>query len=475
MFKLREYQIETLNTLYAKQKNNSKILLTLPTGAGKTIIMVEWAKKMAAFNKRTMIVVDRIELLQQTLHMLQSVNISVLKTGYVFDKDALVHVVMLQTANKQISKLIDIDFDYIFFDEIHQYHEGATFKTLCDCYTNAKIIGVSATPIDASGYLLPNFDACINIIQTCNLIKDGFLVKPTYYAPKDYNLDLSCIKMTGGDYDVEQLDTLMANTECAAQIYSEWYKIARTRKTIVFCSSIRQASILHEYFSKFVKCAIVHSQLPYSERENALYSFHIGKIQVVFNVGILVAGYDEPSVDCIIFANPTKVLRRYLQQAGRGLRIAPNKSDCIMLDCADIVREHGFCDDLRFFQLKQRPADVCNIKQCPECGAIVLKSTQVCPYCNYCFNIAIEDNNRTTKKQVQQLEKALNMQQELKRQIAELVDERGYKNGYKWYLFVDCLKTKHATESSIQFFRRKLTKIKKIKQKNYKLAALKYN
>lgn len=472
---LRQYQKDSLNELYKQLKTKNKILLSLPTGAGKTVMMAEWAEKMAQKGLRTAIIVDRIELIQQTLDKLNN-NASVLKEGYKFDNNALIQIIMLQTANRRMQMLLDLQLDYIFFDEIHQYCEGKMFQALCDCQPNAKIIGVSATPIDDKGYLLRGFEDCINDVQTQDLINAGYLVKPTYYVPQDYNLNLSYIRMTGGDYDISQLDELMANVKCAEKIYNEWFKIAKDRKTIVFCSSIKQAEVLCKYFYEQGENArVVHSQISYDERENILYNFHIGIVNVVFNVGILVAGYDEPTVNCIVFANPTKILRRYLQQAGRGLRIAEGKNDCLMLDCADIVREHGFCSDLRFFRPKLKESDKCIIKQCPKCGAIVSKTVKICPYCGYDFSAVQEETKPMKKKEIEKLEKAFSMQQELKQQIAQLVDERGHKSGYKWYLFLDCLKTKHPTESCIKFFRRKLAQIKRIKTKGYKLAALKYN
>lgn len=477
MFQLRQYQKDVLNKLYKALKTNSKVLLSLPTGAGKTIMMSEWAKKMSQKGLRTAIIVDRLELIQQTYEKLNG-NASVLYSGkkYSFDSHSLIHIIMLQTANRRMQMLLDIEFDFIFFDEIHQYCEGKMFQALCDCQPSAKIIGVSATPIDDKGYLLKGFDECINDVQTQQLIDEGYLTKPIYYTPQSYNLDLSYIRMTGGDYDISQLDELMANVKCAQKIYNEWNTIAQTRKTIVFCSSIKQAEVLCQYFRKRgVHCYCVHSEMSLEERENTLYNFSIGIVRVVFNVGILVAGYDEPTVDCIVFANPTKILRRYLQQAGRGLRIAPDKNNCLMLDCANIVREHGFCNDIRFFKPKQKEADLNTIKQCPECGAIVNKTTKICPYCCYDFSVIKEETKPMPKKEIEKLEKAFNMQQELKQQISQLVDERDYKKGYKWYLFIDCLKNKQPTESSIRFFRRKLAQIKRIKTKGYKLAALKYN
>lgn len=475
MLELRQYQRDALNALYKSLKKNKRVLLSLPTGGGKTFMMAEWAQKMAQQGKKTAIIVDRIELIRQTIQELNC-DVSVLKEGYNFNSDCPIQIIMLQTANRRMQHLLNLQLDYIFFDEIQNYVGGKIFQALCDCQPNAQIIGVSATPIDDKGYLLKGFDDCINEVQTQNLIEQGYLVRPVYYAPQSYNLDLGCIRMTGGDYNIEDLDELMANVDNAERIYKEWSSVAKNRKTVVFCSSIRQGQILCSYFNEQgVFAQMVHSQMSYDDRESVLYNFHIGIIKVVFNVGILIAGYNEPSIDCIVFANPTKILRRYLQQAGRGLRLAPNKKDCLMLDCANIVREHGFCDDLRFFKPKQRLADTCTVKQCPECGAVVDRNNKCCPYCGYDFSAIAEQVTPTRKAEIERLQKAFDMQQELKQQIAQLVDERGYKRGYKWYLFIDCLKNKHATESSIQFFRRKITKIKKIKQKQYKLAALQYD
>ena len=147
-----------------------------------------------------------------------------------------------------------------------------------------------------------------------------------------------------------------------------------------------------------------------------------------------------------------------------------------MLDFANNTQQHGFCNDLRFYKRK-RDENQCTHKDCPECGAIVSKAILVCPYCGYDFS-AIEDattRNKGNKKELERLQKAFSLQQELKQKIEALVNSRGYKNGYKWYLFVDCLKTKRPTESSIQFFKRKITLIEKIRKNKWKLARLKYD
>lgn len=449
-------------------------ILTLPTGAGKTVMMTEWAAKMAKQGKRTLIIVDREELVFQTDENLQ--DVSIMKAGYdkLYKPEALIHIVMLQTAYSRQKVLMDLDFDYIFFDEVHQYYDGLMFKAITEAFPNAKVIGVSATPIDNKGYLLPGFDECINDLQLQDLIDMGFLVKPNYYSLSNYSIDLSKIKITNGDFNIEELDNMMINFERLDKIYSEWLKIAENRKTIAFCSSIKQAEATCNYFrEKGVACACLHSKV--NNREEVLTALKIGAVKIVFNVGILVAGFNEPSVDCIMFLNPTKILRRYIQQAGRGLRLFEGKSDCLMLDFAGLTSIHGFCNDLRFY-IPAPPEAEYKYKECPECGNILPKHIKKCDVCGYEFiTEEMITVSKPKKKEIERLEKAMNLQKELKKNIYELVKEQNYKNGYAYYLFIDTLKTKKPTESVIKFFQRKMKKIEQIRYKKWKIGALKYD
>lgn len=471
---LRKYQKDILNKLLKILKTKNSCLLTLPTGAGKTVIMAAWAERMASQGKKTLIIVDREELVFQTLEYFE--NASALKAGYdnLFEKNKLIHVMMLQTAYSRQKQLFDLEFDYIFFDEQHQYYDGLMFKAITEAFPNAKVIGVSATPIDNKGYLLPGFDECINDLQLQDLIDMGFLVKPNYYSLSNYSIDLSQIKITNGDFNIEELDNMMINFERLDKIYSEWLKIAENRKTIAFCSSIKQAEATCNYFrEKGVACACLHSKV--NNREEVLTALKIGAVKIVFNVGILVAGFNEPSVDCIMFLNPTKILRRYIQQAGRGLRLFEGKEDCLMLDFAGLTSMHGFCNDLRFY-VPAPPKAEYKYKECPECGNILPKHIKKCDVCGYEFTTEeMITVSKPKKKEIERLEKAMNLQKELKKEIYNLVLEQGYKRGFSYYLFIDVLKTKKPTESVIKFFQRKMNKIEKIKYKKWKISSLKYD
>lgn len=474
MIELRQYQKDYLNKLNKILKTKNSCILTLPTGAGKTIMMTEWARKFAEKGKRTLIIVDREELVFQTDKNLE--NVSIMKAGFdkLYNPNALIHIVMLQTAYSRQKLLMDLDFDYIFFDEVHQYYDGLMFKAITEAFPNAKIIGVSATPIDNKGYLLPGFEDCINDLQLQDLIDMGFLVKPNYYSLSNYSIDLSKIKITNGDFNVEDLDNMMINFERLDKIYTEWSKVGKGHKTIAFCSSIKQAEATCKYFSeRGIVCSCLHSKS--NNRESTLTALKNNMLDIVFNVGILVAGFDEPTVDCIMFLNPTKILRRYIQQSGRGLRLAPNKKECLMLDFAGLTSIHGFCNDLRFY-IPAPPEAEYKYKECPECGNILAKHIKKCDVCGYEFTAEeMITVGKPKKREMERLEKAMNLQQELKHNIYDLVKEQGYKPGLSYYLFIDTLKNKKPTESVIKFFQRKMQKIEKIKMRKWKILALKYD
>jgi len=79
----------------------------------------------------------------------------------------------------------------------------------------------------------------------------------------------------------------------------------------------------------------VWGKMPAKDRENVLKDFKNNKIQAVASCGVLTEGFDEPQVNCIVMARPTKSKTLYTQSVGRGLRIFPTKEDCLVLDFAD--------------------------------------------------------------------------------------------------------------------------------------------
>jgi type I site-specific restriction endonuclease len=55
---------------------------------------------------------------------------------------------------------------------------------------------------------------------------------------------------------------------------------------------------------------------------------------------VLSEGWDEPSLECIVIATPTRSQVKYAQIAGRGLRTYPGKTDCLIIDVVGVTDRH---------------------------------------------------------------------------------------------------------------------------------------
>lgn len=423
VFKLRNYQINICRSIgRAIDNGKKKILLSAPTGAGKTAIFTDFATRLKTIGKKTLIVVDRIELLKQTIKHNNTF-------GYL-TSDSFVNgdvcVAMLQTLRARLKhekyqEWLEC-FDIVFFDEIHQFYNGSSFKTICELTKNdCTIVGVTATPWNDKGYLLEGFDEFINEVEIKDLIEQGYLVEPEHYTVDLF--DFSNVKITKtGEYDAGQVDDIVVDTDKIDKVFDGWKKYAGNKKTIVFCTTVNSAKHYADFFKlNGVKAECISAQNSDTERVNILTQYKNNQIQVLFNVGLLVAGFDEPSIECVVFLNPTKMLRRYIQCAGRGLRLCPEigKEKCIFLDFVGNSFRHLEVDAIRSYipaPPKKEMEDFDEI-ECPVCGFIFPISGKECPQCGFILDFNEGEgcgcDRPKNKKEFEKLIKLKSVQQEL--------------------------------------------------------------
>src|SRR5690606_19745763 len=114
----------------------------------------------------------------------------------------------------------------------------------------------------------------------------------------------------------------------------------------------------------------------------AIEAFQAGAIRWMVNVNVLSEGFDAPMIDCVAMLRPTKSPGLYYQQVGRGFRLAPEKADCLVLDYAGNVLEHGPVDTIRVRQARPGKAatvETVQAKECPACSALLPIATRACP------------------------------------------------------------------------------------------------
>ena len=140
----------------------NKILVNLPTGAGKTVLATEFVRLCLGWNKSVIFCVNREELVKQTYSKFSAVtdSLSVVKSGMenLFDENARVQIIGLQTYH---ARKPELDCDVLIIDEIHDGYGSKMQSELIKTFSDAKLIGLSASPIDSKGYLLQGSDAYI--------------------------------------------------------------------------------------------------------------------------------------------------------------------------------------------------------------------------------------------------------------------------------------------------------------------------
>lgn len=337
---LRPYQENIVNSLREKLKNYKRVLVYAPTGAGKTKISQYVIEKLITKGKRILFTTPRIKLAVQTKESFGFGNL--ILGDKTEDNGSLFTISSIQSL---YSRKVTQPFDVIFIDECHFAHGSEYQKYIFDTYKNCYIIGLSATPIDENGYLLHGYDDIINDVSVSQLIKEKFLCDVDVYT-SSLQPKTETISVVNGDYNMAEASKIVTEQTILSNALSEWQKYASNKKTLVFACDIAHAGKLTEEFKKIgVKCGAVHSNLGSVNIDFNYAQFNLNKIQVLINVDMATFGFDEPSIECLLFVRPIKSLRLYKQMIGRGLRKSINKDKCLILDCANVVLDNGYPTD----------------------------------------------------------------------------------------------------------------------------------
>lgn len=454
MSSLRPYQLSAIETLRANMRLGiKKNLIKLATGAGKTVIFSEVMKTTAARNKRAIMVVRGRHLVDQASARLSRENAYhgvLMRNHWNYQPVAPIQICSIDTL---IARGLTPPADLIVIDEAHMATSPGYHNFLKNpCYLNSFILGVTATPYTEKS-LRHIADEIISPISMLDLISQGFLVPPRYYAPS--NPDLSSVhvsKMTG-DFVQSELANVMNTNALTGDIVFHWKKLGDNRPTICFASSVEHSKQIVEQFNKLgINAEHCEAETGDEERKAILGRVESGQTKVVSNVGILCTGVDMPYVGCIIMARPTKSLILYLQQAGRGTRPFSGKSDFILLDHAGNVLRHGFITEEPEPNLDGRPIKTeKSPRTCALCYAVFYGFACECGY-----KAPPSEQKRDVLEIDGNLEEIteLPLDAQVLRDITKLKKERklkGYKRGWVFYR----IREKYGEEIAQRFFKQR--------------------
>ena len=449
---LREYQKKALDQIREHiRRGEKRILLQMPTGAGKTVVFSEILKGVAIKQKNAAMVTRGRKLVDQCSKRLQREQVShgVLMAGHWnVNRLAQIQICSIDTIR---SREHYPKADLIVYDEVH-YAISKSYLDFVSKYPNAVHLGVTATPYTEKS-LRHIANVIVKPISMSELIDQGYLVPPVYYAPTAQDVSKVRISQSTKDYVVADLEDILNGNDIVGNLVENWKLYGQNRPTLVFAVSVAHSKhIAKMYCDAGIPAEHCDAETPEREREAVLARFESGETKIITNVGLWCTGVDIPHVGCIQMARPTKSYILYIQQAGRGTRTFQDKKDFILLDNAGNVLRHGFITDEPEANLdgKKIKESVTPIKTCNSCFAVFNRFKTCCPQCGWKNPIGNNEREITeadgTLIRIEEMPLEAKAFQEFVR-LKKIQKEKKYKRGWVWH----CMKTTFGEEIASKY------------------------
>ena len=432
---LRWYQVNAVQSVfdYFREKDGSPCVV-LPTGSGKTHVIAELCRQTVAWGGRALVLAHVRELLEQSREKLSlylpSEMVGVYSAGLNERKtDAPVIVAGIQSVYHRAEELGP--FFLIVVDEAHLIPpEGCgRYRTFLEeekkVSPKARLVGLTATPYRlGSGWITRDrasqddkserlLDEIVFEVPVVELISDGTLSSLISKGSRSA-LDLSKIHTVRGDFDEGEVEKLLDRRSILDPICNEIVEKTRERKKVlIFCNRVASAKKVAQKIrpqDADHDAVVVDGSTSARDRDEIVRRFRgeesanlFGEISTkplkyVCNCGVFTTGFDAPNVDCVVLIRPTKSLALYQQMVGRGLRRAPEKHDCLVLDFGGNIDRHGPLDMPRVESGVESQTKK-TWRECSECRSFVSYAYKVCPICGFVFQRnAVDPNAGLTAK-----------------------------------------------------------------------------
>lgn len=400
---LRDYQRSAIDSLYLwfqGQKGNP--LLVLPTGSGKSVIIGAFVQEVVERwpDQRVLMLTHVKELIEQNAGKLAAlwpeapmgIYSASLKRRDTWDSIIFAGI---QSVHKKAMRLGH--FDLILIDECHLVNvqgNGMYRNFLADALRinpNVKIIGLTATPFrTGSGDITagndPIFHGTAYEISILDLLARGHLA-PLISKRMATEIDTSQLHIRQGEFVQREVEALVDRDEVTQGALGEIQAYGGDRNAwLIFCTGVEHAEHVRQALqARGISAACVTGKTPTAERDQIIRDYKAGVLRAVTNCDVLTTGFDAPATDLLAFLRPTHSPGLYVQMMGRGMRTAPDKKNCLVLDFAGNVMRHGPVDQVRAWVPKKREKGEAPVKTCDGCQTIVPAQTRVCPECGYEF------------------------------------------------------------------------------------------
>ena len=402
MFELRPYQAPIAEKVFTYMKNNPSKhpLVAAPTGSGKTVILSDLIlKAVTKWPDTQVLVLSHVrEILEQdhkSIGFHTGLDVGIYSAGLGKREFKQVTVAAIQSVYRRPTDFKD--YKFIIIDECHLIPPGSDtmYRKFFAGLKNPRYFGLTATPFRlGSGYIYGEDDSIFNDLiydlttkdKFNTLIEDGYLCN-LKTLPTDHEFDVEGVKTVAGDFDSKGLSIkLNVDSITRAAVKEIVEKGANYKKWLVFAIDIEHAEkIANELENYGIPTAAVHSKMDL-DRDTVIKHYKLGTFRAIVNVNVLTTGFDDPEIDLIALLRPTKSPVIHVQTIGRGLRIAPNKDHCLILDFAGNTERLGPINNIVVRKKgKGKEGGEPITKRCPACDTIHHPTKKICEFCGHVF------------------------------------------------------------------------------------------
>ncbi|MYL23007.1 DEAD/DEAH box helicase [Halomonas alkaliantarctica] len=353
---LRPYQQEAVNRVVAHfRQSNEPGVVVLPTGSGKSLVIAELARLARG---RVLVLAHVRELVAQNHAKYEAYGLEAdIFSAGLKRKEAARQVVFgsVQSVVRNLASFDDAGFTLLVIDECHRVSldGNASYRQVIDHLRThnpgLKILGLTATPYRlGQGFIYRRhhhgmvrgrddafFRDCVFEQPLRLMVKQGYLAKPERRDMAVAHYDFSALSPgSHGVFREEALNRVVAGNRATPQIIADIIEHAKAREGVmIFAATVAHAEEIMGYLPDG-QAALITGATESQTRTRLIAAFKARDIKYLVNVAVLTTGFDAPHVDVIAILRPTESVSLYQQVVGRGLRLSPGKTDCLILDYA---------------------------------------------------------------------------------------------------------------------------------------------
>ena len=355
--KLRPYQQEALEAVRASYKRkHRKVLVVMPTGTGKTVLFAEISRLAKG---PVLVLAHRQELVEQARDKISKWCDDVVAVEMASRREFTrpvgerpkIAVASIQTIQRRLDEIPRDSFRIVVVDEAH-HSTSDSFRAVIDHF-HAHILGVTATPDRSDRTPLGEVYSDLAFdYDLLTAINDGWLAPIRSFLVKT-KADFSGIRKVAGELATKDVEEILTKDLHLVEIVKPILRERGDRPGIVFAASVAHSRALARVMCELSEepnfAVSLDGTHKLEERAAVIARFRRGEVRVLVNCSLFTEGFDVPEIALVAIARPVLSRSFYAQMVGRGTRIAPGKTDLLVLDFVPVNCRHSLVQAVDIF------------------------------------------------------------------------------------------------------------------------------